>query len=1114
MPKPVADRLSKLSAALRYMLPAWGAIALAAAIGRPSTLILLIAANALAMTAVCHALGFDMEVNFLRSVMRRGLAYFVFMTAYSTIVAALLAAPVWWLAHGGSLLSALVMSTAVLMALLVLWRLWPAFALPFLWDDAYPQHGKGSWLLSVLRRSLTFAQHLTSDQRLLFSHGLPAAAALLLLAVGALALAGLGGMVPSEFRVSGLVIYGVFALPLGNLVLANRCVRALLSAKRHAQEDRKRHPATPPNADPSVNPLLPADMSPGELDAALLAAARAGRVEQGLVALQQGADPNTLPSADDQDQRSVLIVVVTLADLRLLRALIAKGADVNRRHGGITALIAATRDSYRGRPEAVMTLLANGADPRLADADDSTPLHHAARCAEPEVAALLVDSGAQIDAVNREGVTPLGVACMGRHWPVATFLLTRGASPSPADAVPALHLAAAVDEDDPAGIALLTGHKTGIDALGAFDRTALHVAAHCGHVRIVEFLLAAGANADRADRNGTTALMEAARAGAHGVVHALGKRKVSTNSKDAEGRTALMVACRSRRATEETLRALLAISADPACEDADGKRALDHAIETGRWQMVALLDPTCPLPSNIADTQRDRVLVDGRHLLDALRFGHWDLVEQIGPAIRDWPSAELAELYLELIDPTLAEARCWLLNRGLGPDAVVTDGRRLADVLIAALPDSCVALEDLLARGVQFGRGDVARVLAAAAHDGDSTESLRALAWKMIECGADWCGSPFDATTALHLSNAMGDVAITGMLLERGADPNARDAQGCTPLLLALRTRPAEAPAQVRLLLLHGADPEIADACGETALGLALASGDHTLSHWLDWTGWRLPGRPLRPSDLPAAAAVGDIAAVDHLLALGFMPDCEDTQGATALIRAAGAGHAELVAHLIDRGADAAHAAHSGVACLCAAVSARRESVLRVLLDRGVNPDQRLPGGSTPLMIAAALGQPAQVALLLAAGADVDAVDERGTTALHAAARFAFASADTAAASALVSALLSAGARPERCNDEGQDALLLLLGAHCDPGVDCNAGHLAVLTALLLERNVALDGQDRRGVGVLHACALHDLLGCARLLKTHGARLDLGDGRGRTAGEVAAMLGYVDLAAE
>ena len=43
--------------------------------------------------------------------------------------------------------------------------------------------------------------------------------------------------------------------------------------------------------------------------------------------------------------------------------------------GRLTALLAATRDSWHGRPEAVMTLLANGADPRVPDADGNTPLH-------------------------------------------------------------------------------------------------------------------------------------------------------------------------------------------------------------------------------------------------------------------------------------------------------------------------------------------------------------------------------------------------------------------------------------------------------------------------------------------------------------------------------------------------------------------------------------------------------------------------------------------------------------------------------------------------------------------------------------------------------------------
>src|SRR3546814_5426975 len=70
---------------------------------------------------------------------------------------------------------------------------------------------------------------------------------------------------------------------------------------------------------------------------------------------------------------------------------------------GMTPLLAATRDSWHGRPDAVMTLLANGADPRATDAEGNTPLHFAARSSDPGVAALLRDAAAELE-VDRKSV--------------------------------------------------------------------------------------------------------------------------------------------------------------------------------------------------------------------------------------------------------------------------------------------------------------------------------------------------------------------------------------------------------------------------------------------------------------------------------------------------------------------------------------------------------------------------------------------------------------------------------------------------------------------------------------------------------------------------------------
>jgi ankyrin repeat protein len=1121
MPKPVQFRFPSSLARLRFLVPAWAVLGVALLSGSPFTLALFLAAAALAMTGICHALHLDMERSFRRSIARRGLACFVLLTGYTALAAILLAGPAWWLTRAASLPAALGMSVAALATMFSIWRLWPAFALPLLWDDAYVDDDRGSWLLTALQRSLAFAAHLTGEHPRI-GYWLPASFVLLLLVIGALGLAGLGGFLPAEFRVVAVVLYGVLLLPLVSLVLVNRTLRALFAEARGAARRGKHDAAAeaPPPVPASAGRVdateaelvaLAADVPVDRLDATLVESARAGNIDLALAALARGARPDSAPPPDARDQRNALSLAVTAADLRLLRALIGKGLDLNR--ATPAALVVATRDSHEGRPEAVMTLLANGADPRVADADGNTPLHHAVRCAEPTVAALLLDAGAEVDVLNRDKLTPLGVACACANWPLVEFLLDRGAHPNIGTAQPPLLLAAAVADDDPAGVRLLLRGKAKIDTCDALGRSALHAAALAGHAHVAEALLGAGANPNLADRHATTPLMEAARCGATALVEALGKRKADCTARDAHGRSALVIACASAQSNEETVRALLAIGADPEATDKDGRRAVDHAAAAGRWHLVALLDAEYPLPSGFRDGAPPAESASADHLLDALRFDHWNVVEDFSEGVRDWPQPVLAGLYRALGGRAYTRARAWLLQHGLRIDARLDSGTPLADALLDDLPDSHTALADLLDRGAAIGgAGTPARVLAVAAGQ-DDPAPLGRLAASLLARGADPFGA-WHGTGALHAAIAIAADDIVAGLLAAGVDPNARDAQGATPLHLALERDASRALPLVQDLLRHGADPEVANAGGETALGYALTRHGNGIAQWLDWRGWRPPRRPLRGADLVAAAAAGDEAAVERLLALGLPVESVDERGATALVRAAGAGHAALLPRLLAAGADSAHAADSGVTALAAAVSARREPALESLLENGVAADQRLPGGITPLMIAAGLGHTAIAKRLLQAGADANAVDEQGTTPLHAAARFAFSASDTRAALDLLELLLDSSARCDAVNHVGQNALLLVLGAAAEPGATCEARHIAALADLLLTRGAPLDAADQRGVGPLHACAMHGLLGAARALKSAGANLDQRDAQGRTPAEVANVLGYADVAAE
>lgn len=846
------------------------------------------------------------------------------------------------------------------------------------------------------------------------------------------------------------------------------------------------------------------------IDAAddLFAAVRAGRIDSVLAALAEGADPDARPDPAAADQRTLAMLAALLPDLRLLRALIAQGVDLNLEHAGLTPLLAATRDSWHGRIDAVTMLLANGADPRQPDREGNTPLHHAARSTDPAVAAQLLDAGAELAALNAEGQPPLAMALLSGNARMARFLLKRGARPEQPGALPALLAAAAGEDDDPAVVQLLLRHKARVDARDARGRSALLEAIAAGHAAIVRALLDAGASPLLTDAEGRNALLEAAASPNPAVLPLLAGKRLDPAATDLGGRNALSLACLAG-VEPERLRALLALGVDPQQRDAAGRRPVDHAIGAGRWSLVAVLDPDGPLPAGALD---EPPAGDPRAVRDRLHAAlrERDFAAAAGLlAAADAPSTTaLSMLLLEFAEAAAQDIAGWLLAHGARLDARVDGMDSVGLLLLDRGPEALGLLELALDSGqTPQGAGALARWLAASAAEPQRAEPL---ALRLLERGVDPFAAAPGGEPAVLLAAAGNQSRLLAALLARGLDPSARDARGNTPLHRAVA---GGHEALVRLLIRHGASAEARAADGQTPHGLALARGRRDLAEWLDWRPWPLPARPLRDADLPAAAVAGDLGALRRLLSLGLPIDAVDAQGCTALLRAAGGGHRALVDHLLDRGADPARAARTGATPLSAAISMRHVAVVERLLAAGADPNQPMPGGVTPLMLAAALGLPELAARLLQAGADIAARDGQGLSALHCAALFAFSARERARVLALLDTLLLTDAALDEDPPPAPTPLLLLLGARAEAG----AAHdeEVVLAALdrLLGEDAALGRAEHRGLTALHLAALHGMGRVVERLLAEGADPSARDRYGRTPAELALLRGFVDIAA-
>ncbi len=186
--------------------------------------------------------------------------------------------------------------------------------------------------------------------------------------------------------------------------------------------------------------------------------------------------------------------------------------------------------AHRGNVVAVRMLVAEGADLEARDEAGRTPLHVAAFASQDDAVRELAEAGADMNALEN------------RAYDIVT-------------------IAAVANDLEMVDLALSLGGRAG-NVTSPYDGTALIAASHLGHHEVVKRLIAGGAPLDHINNLGWTALIEPAVPGAGGPNHVA------------------------------SARALVEAGAGKTIADREGVTPLEHARARGYSELIAVLERT------------------------------------------------------------------------------------------------------------------------------------------------------------------------------------------------------------------------------------------------------------------------------------------------------------------------------------------------------------------------------------------------------------------------------------------------------------------------------------------------------------------------------------------
>lgn len=493
--------------------------------------------------------------------------------------------------------------------------------------------------------------------------------------------------------------------------------------------------------------------------------------------------------------RKSLPEAVRSSDLKTIERLIADGADVNVKNSeGDTPLhVAATF----GREDAAEVLIANGASIASKDKFGFKPLHVAARnsfLAAGGVAKLLISNGANIHATTPGNISILHLAAEGGDPDLVELLIEKGANVNALDENLYTPLQWAVErgryrQKEIIEILLAAGADVLIE--NKMHHNPLDEALLRDNEPIAKLLVEA-LDPDTRDRSGQTLLHRAIRRRNVKMVKLLIEHGADVNAKDAQGDTPLDVAVNYIR----------------------NKEIVDLLMSKGAQKTKDLKPPTEPIISEEQLLQEIRNLdvgseeINKKSILDrtrlhwAARYGYQRAVELLfdkGANANVTDDALLTPLHIAVMHSELEIAKI-IAEHGADINAKDEIGHTALHYAVMTHSKNVELAELLIDSGAKIDIPGPADETPLHMSVGIGDIHLTHL---FLTKGADVNARNKSGATPLHRAAASGRKEIAELLIKKGADINARDYIGATPLVYALSDDP-KFKAVAEMLRQHG----------------------------------------------------------------------------------------------------------------------------------------------------------------------------------------------------------------------------------------------------------------------------------------------------------------------